>query len=54
MAGLWWDAAVALICLGTLLAWGARALAVDDFYRDACLALALALICAGLGVAAAS
>jgi hypothetical protein len=34
--------------IGALFYWGARALAIDDFYREACLFLILALICAGL------
>ncbi|MFI5331987.1 MAG: hypothetical protein ACHQ2F_13290 [Desulfobaccales bacterium] len=38
--------------IGALFYWGARALAMDDFYREACLFLVLALICACLGVGA--
>lgn len=49
MAGLWWGGALLFTGIGVLFYWGARALAMDDFYWEACLFLIFALICAGLG-----
>ncbi len=49
VAALWWDGALLFTGMGALFYWGARALAMADFYREACLFLALALICACLG-----
>ena len=51
MAVIWWRGAMTFTTLGALFFWGARALDTDDFYREACLFLVLALICAGLGIA---
>ena len=50
MAGTWWGGAMIFTALGALIFWGAHALSMDNFYREACLFLVLALICAGLGV----
>ena len=50
MAGICWGGAVIFTGIGALFYWGARALSMDDFYREACLFLVLALICAGVGV----
>jgi hypothetical protein len=50
LAGIWWGGAMIFTALGALFCWGARALAMDDFYREACLFLVVALICASLGV----
>ncbi len=48
MAGWWWGGALVFTGAGALFCWGARALALESCYRDACLFLVLALICAGL------
>jgi hypothetical protein len=50
LAAIWWGGAVIFTALGILFFWGARALARNDFYGEACLFLVLALICASLGV----
>jgi hypothetical protein len=52
MYGLWWGAALFFTGIGALFYWGGRALSMAVFYRDACLFLLLALICAGLGYVA--
>ena len=49
MAGLWWGGVLLFTAMGALFYWGARALAMADFYREACLFLVLALVCACLG-----
>jgi hypothetical protein len=48
LAGIWWGGAMIFSGIGALFYWGARALAMDDLNREACLFLVLALICAGL------
>jgi hypothetical protein len=48
MTSWWWSGAMVLTLGGALFYWGARVLAVDSFYADACLILLLALLCAGL------
>ncbi len=52
MAGIWWGGAMIFSGIGALFLWGARVLAMDDFYREACLFLVLALLCACLGLVA--
>jgi len=52
LQGLCWSGAMIFSGIGALFYWGARALAMPDFYRLACLSLVLALICACLGVGA--
>ncbi len=49
MAALWWAGVLIFTGLGTGFYWGARALALDDFYQTACLFLVIALICFCLG-----
>jgi len=49
MAGLCWGGVLICTGMGALFGWGARALAIEEFYREACLFLVTALICACLG-----